>query len=241
MAVASKHLKVCTALAQPSMSMPDLGQRIHHVLPGGVRYTNTINRAELAAIHAALSQTHIYPHDKDLTIYTDSLCSIYNIRKMMNSPGMLRESKHLDLLSNIVNALAVRAQTGACTHIRKVKAHSVTNQCRGNSYADSAAVMVARGKHEPNATTEHSDADPYARMAWPTIPAKDSDTQAACTQPPPPRHATNLSNSIKYAAQPTCGTDSANMSGVYATAWTANAPTLHQPTTAKMWRDPAVS
>ena len=215
--------------------------RIHHVLPGGVRYTNTINRAELAAIHAALSQTHIYPHDKDLTIYTDSLCSIYNIRKMMNSPGMLRESKHLDLLSNIVNALAVRAQTGACTHIRKVKAHSVTNQCRGNSYADSAAVMVARGKHEPNATTEHSDADPYARMAWPTIPAKDSDTQAACTQPPPPRHATNLSNSIKYAAQPTCGTDSANMSGVYATAWTANAPTLHQPTTAKMWRDPAVS
>ena len=214
--------------------------RVHHVLPGGKGYTNTINRAELSAIHVALSHSAIYPLNKDLTIYTDSLCSIYNIRKMMNTPGLLRESKHLDLLSNIVNALAIRAQTGAHTYIKKVRSHT-DMCCTGNTICDAAAVMCCKGKHDPNAITERSDPDPYSHMAWPTVPAQATDNTRTAEAPAPPRHATNLSNSIKYAAQPTCGTGSADMGGIYASAWTSTAPTLHKPTSGRIWHDPSIS
>ena len=62
--------------------------------PNGVAYTNTINRAELSAIHQALTQPDVAEPGEAIYIYTDSLCSIHMIRRILDAPWSLSESKH---------------------------------------------------------------------------------------------------------------------------------------------------
>jgi ribonuclease HI len=63
------------------------------------------------------------------------------IRGMMDAPWTLNESKHNDLLQNIVNALYARSEKGGKTHMYKVRSHTGVV---GNEVADEAAGKVAK-------------------------------------------------------------------------------------------------
>jgi len=149
--------------------MQDGAAQLWLVNPNGKGPTNTINRAELSALHLALTLPQIAKLDEDMTIYTDSLCSIMLIRKMIYSPSLLTESKHLEILQAIVSAITLRALAGARTSILKVKSHSGV---AGNEHADKAASDMAKGHPASIPYTEPTTSTPYQTVAW---PAKESE------------------------------------------------------------------
>ena len=160
--------------------------RIHTVNPAGHRETNTITRAELAAIIAALMHTstisHPLPH---LTIFTDSLASIQLINRVLHEPHTLTECKHVPMLLIIRTLLLTRAATGLTTHIQKVVSHS---GIIGNELADIGALQ-ARSSPE---TTDYnlSDIDNQylaSRPAWPCL-----------LQPPPSAHLNHLEQDLPW-------------------------------------------
>jgi ribonuclease HI len=125
--------------------------------PGGKGSTHTNNRAELVALLVAL-QAHAL--GTDLTIYTDSLCSIQNIRQMMDRPHMMRESKHKALIEQIVQILAQRAMAGGHTYLKKVRSHTGIH---GNDEADRLAKpplssrLLPTNMHVTHAPNPNSD------------------------------------------------------------------------------------
>ena len=84
-----------------------------YVNSGGVALINTINRAELTGIAAALT----YRYTK---IATDSACSLSQIRKQLLFPEMQRAHIHSNLLEQIVSMMY--ASPGPICFY-KVKAH----------------------------------------------------------------------------------------------------------------------
>ena len=137
------------------------------VQPNGLDATNTITRAELSAIHQALA---VYgDHQHILRLYTDSLASLHLTRKILTQPFLLRESKHLDLLTHIRALLLARAKQGRATHFFKVKSHSGV---MGNEAADRVAVAVAEGKTHVD-RSEDSDGEPYKRLWWLSAAGRD--------------------------------------------------------------------
>ena len=102
----------------------------HEVDTQGVGLTNTINRAELCGILAALLLGHT-------RIATDSMCAIYQIRTAMLHPMKLLHHIHRDLLQQIVTHIE-RAE--GVVHIYKVPAHCGVI---GNEVADEIARHAA--------------------------------------------------------------------------------------------------
>ena len=86
---------------------PD-GGKLYLINPNGQRETNTINRAELSAIHQALVIRETT--GGDLTIYTDSLCSIYMIQKALKKPVLIKHNKHKPQLDCIANLIRTRCE-----------------------------------------------------------------------------------------------------------------------------------
>jgi hypothetical protein len=84
-----------------------------HVNPNGAGPTNTINKAELVAIHQALKTAT--PTHEDLHILTDSLSSIYQIHGYLLHPPMYLLYTHLPLLQAIAQTILLRAQAGGHT------------------------------------------------------------------------------------------------------------------------------
>jgi hypothetical protein len=70
----------------------------HYVNPKGMGITNTISRAELAAIAAAV--IHGYSH-----IATDSLKSLHQIKKGLSHPNLYRRHIQWDVLQSIAKAI----------------------------------------------------------------------------------------------------------------------------------------
>ena len=66
------------------------GGKLYLINTNGQCETNTINRAELSAILQALIIRETTRGD--LTIYTDSLCSIYMIQKALEKPVFIRHN-----------------------------------------------------------------------------------------------------------------------------------------------------
>jgi exonuclease III/ribonuclease HI len=152
-------------------------KRTVYVNPNGHGCTNTITRAELAAIHAALLEfggENSTFAKKTLTIASDSAASLYLIKKAINEPRRLHLSKHRALLSSIVDALHARTTRGANTVFLKVVSHTGLH---GNEEADKGAAEAA-AKTKPIDVTEHADNNPHAAHWWPTrtITREDGST-----------------------------------------------------------------
>jgi hypothetical protein len=86
----------------------------HYVNPKGMGITNTISRAELAAIADAV--IHGYSH-----IATDSLTSLHQIKKQLSHPNLHRHHIQGDVLQS--NAKAI-LQSPSPIHFFKVKSHA---------------------------------------------------------------------------------------------------------------------
>ncbi|KAJ9532364.1 hypothetical protein QJQ45_010440 [Haematococcus lacustris] len=107
---------------------------------------STINRAELAAIHAAIKSgaTHIA---------TDSLCSIYQIRRALANPMSLRTHPHRDILADIATLIMNSRDT---IHLRKVRAHS---GIIGNEAADTLAKHAAMYPEQAHTQAPHENTE----------------------------------------------------------------------------------
>jgi len=86
----------------------------HYVNPKGMGITNTISRAELAAIAAAV--IHGYSH-----IATDSLTSLHQFKKQLSHPNLHRHHIQGDVLQSIAKAIR---QSPSPIHFFKVKSHA---------------------------------------------------------------------------------------------------------------------
>ncbi|KAJ9519674.1 hypothetical protein QJQ45_013303, partial [Haematococcus lacustris] len=91
---------------------------------------NTINKAELTAIHAALKAGA-------RRIATDSLCSLYQIRRALANPMSLINHRHNDILTDIATLII---DSPAAIQFFKVKAHT---GIIGNEGADALAKHAA--------------------------------------------------------------------------------------------------
>jgi hypothetical protein len=109
--------------------------------------TNTVSRAELAAIAAAV--IHGYSH-----IATDSLItSLHQIKKQLSHPNLHRHHIQGDVLQSIAKAIR---QSPSSIHFFKVKSHA---GIIGNEHADALA--------KKSATTYADNADTSIRIAGP--------------------------------------------------------------------------
>jgi len=108
--------------------------------------TNTISRAELAAIATAL--IHGCSH-----IATDSLTSLHQIKKQLSHPNLHRHHIQGDVLQSIAKAIR---QSPSPIHFFKVKSHA---DIIGNEHADALA--------KKSATTYFNLADTSIRIAGP--------------------------------------------------------------------------
>jgi len=105
----------------------------------GTEETRTIMRAELAAIHMALS---IFSTHDWICIFTDSLSSLQAIRHHHTNPGTTSAKHyyhHSLLLESITDLLEARQRAGIRTTLHKVRAHT---NIRGNDLADAVAKMA---------------------------------------------------------------------------------------------------
>jgi len=108
--------------------------------------TNTILRAELAAIAAAV--IHGYSH-----IDTDSLTSLHQIKKQLSHSNLHRHNIQADVLQSIAKAIR---QSPSPIHFFKVMSHA---SIIGNEHADALA--------RKSATTYFDLADTSIRTAGP--------------------------------------------------------------------------
>ena len=227
----------------------DTRPTIFKVHPNGKGYTNTITRAELSAILAALTTNGLTKTNETVHIFTDSLCSIHLIHRILNSPHTLTECKHRDTLERIIWALKERAEGGAHTYIYKVKSHA---GCEGNNTVDKAAKEAALDATHTDQIVDTSDNDPYSHSTWvaaqPTQP-----THAACpatltaTPPPDPEdghtwsYLSNLNSAAKQMLLPLWSAGSFSCKGVYAEAWNKALPSLDKASSAYFWTAPNVT
>ena len=133
------------------------GSGQHTVNPKGEGLTNTINRAELTGLAAAMQQG--YTH-----IATDSLASLHQIRKAVLQPMTLDHHKHEPLLTSICRMIESSPEP---IHFYKVKAHS---GIIGNEAADALArwSACAADGHEMGVGV---GSRPYENTHWPSSPA----------------------------------------------------------------------
>jgi ribonuclease HI len=134
-----------------------------YVLPCGVGPTNTINRAELAALAHATQHTCKDSNSSEV-IATDSLCSLYQIRKAVYNPKGLMASKHYAIAWDIADHLRRRAQHRLHTTLIKVKSHSGV---KGNEMADRLAKQACRMTlADSNTYSVSIGCTPYDNKYW---------------------------------------------------------------------------
>ncbi|MCA3358106.1 MAG: hypothetical protein ING02_08890 [Roseomonas sp.] len=175
--------------------------RCHTVDPGGKGITNTITRAELAAIRAALELGY-------RIIATDSLTSIFLIRRAVMDPNGLRHHLHKQMLESIVHCIAARQQQGLPpVHILKVRAHQGVV---GNEMADAIARWSAEasGGHECAVQAENR---PFHELTW---LQREGDGPGQ-----PPELLPDLGKSLRAHMASMWRLGSANLQSIYATSW----------------------
>jgi ribonuclease HI/exonuclease III len=214
-----------SCIAVPNSNVQQIGAGVydardnyieHRVNPAGHGATNTINRAELSAIHCALAAV-VTARDRDITICTDSLCSLYQIRKIISEPARMRFSKHMHQLINIRNLLVTRSRAGLITRLVKVPAHAGSV---GNEKADTAAVEAA--KNPTSCTwTDGSNNQPRRGIYW--VSFKPDQQRIAVTNnphaPPAAQEAPDLTTSVKRWVSDKTDCGFSNVHTEYTNAW----------------------
>jgi hypothetical protein len=120
------------------------------------------------------------PTSKNVTIFSDSLVSIYNTQRILRRPQTLTESKHYPLLLQIHGLIMQRARAGYHTILQKVKSHI---GIIGNKKADEGA----RDSMENPASCHfnlHGINNQYLSTlpAWPCLAPDPSQTPDQATQ-----------------------------------------------------------
>ena len=129
----------------------------------GVGMINTINRAELTGIAAALT-------NKYTQIASDSACSLSQIRKQLLFPEMQRDHIHPNLLERYVSMISASPEP-ICFY--KVKAHI---GIAGNECADAIAKKHSAlhdGGHDMHFQPPAPDGNAYTHLYW--LAAKNTD------------------------------------------------------------------
>jgi len=142
--------------------------------------TNTISRAELAAIVAAV--IHGYSH-----IATDSLTSLHQIKKQLSHPNLHRHHIQGDVLQSIAKAIR---QSPSPIYFFKVKSHA---GIIGNEHADALAKKSATTYADIADTsirTAGPEGNPFYNIHW--LAKEDIENQ---TQTQNSTHTTNMAHS----------------------------------------------
>jgi ribonuclease HI len=146
---------------------------------------NTINRAELAAIYAAIiNARQMYQIQggqlpRTIKIATDSLGSIYQIRKMSHTPDAFAFHRHCHLLTAIVNQIH---KLGIPVDFYKVRSHS---GILGNEVADCIAKRIATSSSYtlPTPPTSITTSYPANRTSWTFNDVPPSNTRTGLYWP----------------------------------------------------------
>ncbi|PNH00663.1 hypothetical protein TSOC_013510 [Tetrabaena socialis] len=101
----------------------------------------TILRCESSAIKTALK---LHPDEEELHIYTDSLVSLYLIKRAIMDPKRLHVSKYRHMFAEITELLEMRSRKGLRTRLHKVKSHC-SDTPAGNTTVDEHAGLIAKG------------------------------------------------------------------------------------------------
>jgi ribonuclease HI len=185
-------------------------------------YVNTIGRAELAAIHVALEHvgSTVQQQDGTINIATDSLSSIYGIRKALTRPQDIQEHRHLKLLEAIDKAIE---DAPGQVHLWKVKSHT---GIVGNDAADEGAVAVASGRmvdpddlHDYQTPSNHRE-----DKVWPHTTAEQTRTTktgetTTTTTTTICIPVSNLEAALKDIVHPLKKLGQARQDGIYFTSW----------------------
>ena len=172
--------------------------------PGGILSSN--NRAELAAIYEAVRQGHT-------KIATDSMTSMYQLKKGMLRPHKLLKNKHELLVTEILKLIAA---SQAPIHIYKVKAH---HGVVGNVMADQVAKMACERTFE-GTPCEHDvkvGKDPFRHRYW-LRRCKDDPTDDSDETLP------DVDESLKQHCKKHHALGQSNLDSVYYQAWLKTAP-----------------
>ena len=162
------------------------------VYPAGLHETNTITRAELCGAASALEYDATFPilSPLPLTLFLDSLVSLYLIQSALHAPHTLTEKKHAPLQLHIATLLLSRASLGYTTHLQKVTSHTA---CIGNDRADVGAATALLNPSTCTYNMSHINNQHFASLpAWPCFPPPIPPT----TVPHPPWFAADLTTSL---------------------------------------------
>ena len=125
-----------------------------------------------------------------ITVFTDSLASIYLILRSLHTPRSLFENKHAPLILHIRSLLLARSRLGYHTNIHKVISHTGIT---GNELADTTATTTL-SCNACDYTLSDIDNQYLASLpAWPCLPPPPS---APDTPDPDPWFASNLHDTI---------------------------------------------
>jgi hypothetical protein len=166
-------------------------------------HDDTINRAELVALHKAITKgcTHIA---------SDSLASIYQIFTTAHCRQeiTLNYHRHASLLNQI---LATIQDTGIPIHIYKVPAHK---GIVGNERADARASAIAKGTATPEETVDIPSND-RRHMWWPEHRSPGADiTDTGSQNSTGPRPLPSL-RALKTLAKASHALGSSNVQSIY--------------------------
>lgn len=147
---------------------PQCGAGLHHpamaiswtIDPSGLGHTDTINRAELTGILAALHHI-LTTKPPEAHVLSDSLSSLWQMYRLILLPATLAWHPHRYLLQDFATHLHT-ITTNTKLRVGKVKAHIGV---QGNEAADKLAGFAAGNKSTDWTAPTHPD--PYASLIWP--------------------------------------------------------------------------
>ncbi|MGK7371762.1 MAG: RNase H family protein [Candidatus Halalkalibacterium sp. M3_1C_030] len=196
-------------------------QKEYYENPGGTGVTNTINRAELAGIYAAMLNKHTH-------IATDSACSLSQIRKQLLFPQLQRNHLHAKMIQDIASLVQVSPST---IYFYKVKAHA---GIAGNEFADAIAKHSAQhdSGHDCSHEPVSGDGNPFKHMYWlserVTVQGPQGEETRLCVLP-------NLKDQLKQVMQRQHRLGSAKTDTGYYSFWSKIKDKVNRKATNNFW------